>query len=221
MIKLDILPYPLYKFQIDPVLADEVLEHVKNLKFEKNLSNNNNLDMHINYYHEKLFTFFNESVNSVKQLYYRDEIDFPIVDCWANRYGPLEKISNHTHANGMISGVYYANAEENFGPTVFNINDPWCSDFFSDKSEYKLITIFKENYKQMRVRSEVIPEKGSLLLFPSHIFHFVKPNLNKKISRYTVSFNTFPSGIISFNPTSMLELKTVSVQDKQNGSKKE
>jgi len=220
MIKLDILPYPIYKFQIDASLADRILDHVQTIKYEKNRSNDNNLDVHINYYHEELIKFFENSIKTVKNIYFREHINFPIVDCWANRYGPLEKISNHTHSNSVISGLYYANAEENFGSTVFNILDPWCSGFFVDNTDYNLFRIYKDTYKLHKVKSEVFPEKGCLLLFPSHIYHSVKPNLNKNVPRYTISFNTFPSGVVSMNPTSILEINALSIHQKRNGLQK-
>lgn len=216
MKKLDILPYPIYKFQAQSSIVDEVLDCVQKLEFHRNTSNNSNMEIYFNFFHEELFNFFDESIKKVKNLYFKDEIEFPIVDCWANRYGPFEKMSNHTHSNSIISGLYYANHEENFGATSFSMSDPWCTDFVAD-GLYSIFHIYKDNYKQIRTYSDVMPEKGSLLLFPAHINHMVKPTINKTIPRYTISFNTFPSGIISTIDTGRLYINTPSVKQKMMG----
>ena len=216
MKKLDILPYPIYKFQAKDPLIDEVLGYIQELEFHRNTSNNSNMEIYFNFFHEELFNFFDESIAVVKNLYFKNEIEFPIVDCWANRYGPFDKMSSHTHSNSIISGLYYVNDAEDFGATSFSMNDPWCTNFVPD-GLYSTFYIYKDNYKQIKTYTDIMPEKGSLLLFPSHVHHTVKPNINKTISRYTISFNTFPSGIISTIDTGRLVIDTPSVKQKLMG----
>ena len=57
------------------------------------------------------------------------------------------------------------------------------------------------------------PVSGKLVLFPSHVKHKVLP-LTSNEDRYTISFNTFVSGVLGENNHSVyLNLKAKSVRE--------
>lgn len=217
MKKIDILSYPIYTFTCDNNLADEIYNSLRNLTYINSVDHNNNsMDTKHDFFHDDLFNFFDESISSLKQIYFSDQIEFPIVDCWVNRYGPLQSLRKHTHSNAVISGLYFVNEDINFGATNFNIVDPWCQNFLSDTPPYEIMTLYKQNPFPKTISGDIFPTKGSLLLFPSHIFHYVKPSKNTKNFRYTISFNCFPSGTFSENNTSKLSFEVNSIR-KRNG----
>ena len=87
----------------------------------------------------------------------------------------------HIHPNSSISGVFYVKVSENFGDIVFenpfleNISYCWEQEILN----YNNYTSCKWNVK---------PEENKLLLFPSFLRHYVKPNMSKD-DRICMSFN--------------------------------
>jgi uncharacterized protein (TIGR02466 family) len=204
MKQLEILSYPIYEFSCDENLVNDVKKHVESLDFFLSGS----FQLADNYYHKELFQFFNESVTQVKKLYYRESIDFPIVACWANKYNMMQNMNNHTHSNGVISGLFYVTTHEDSGPTLFNINNPW-TDFYDSRPHHML-----HIYDELKfVTDKIYPKAGTLLLFPSHMKHSVI-TMKKMESRYTISFNCFPKGVIGNAVTGRLTIDTLSVEDK-------
>lgn len=215
MIQLNVLHYPIYEFKCDTALSIDVYNYLQTLDFRKNIDRySNSMEIRESFFHEPLFNFFDESIAKVKQEYFSEELEFPIVDCWANRYGPLQSLGLHTHSNSIISGLFYVNEDENFGATNFSIPNPWCENFLSDSPSYMLLKLYKNSSNLKRISCDISPTVGTLLLFPAHIQHFVKPSKNTKNLRYTVSFNCFASGVFSNDNTSRLKLEAQSVRSK-------
>ena len=206
MKQLEILSYPIYEFSCDQNLVNDVKKHVESLDFFlKNASH-----LFDNYYHKELFQFFNESVTQVKNLYYKKSIEFPIVACWANKYTMMQKMNNHTHSNGVISGLFYVTSHEDSAPTLFNINNPW-TDFYSGPHDaYHMLHMYDE---PKFVTEKINPKAGTLLLFPSHMRHSVI-TMKKIETRYTIAFNCFPKGVMGDMTTGRLTIDTLSVEDK-------
>ena len=82
----------------------------------------------------------------------------------------------------MISGVYYLKAPKNCGNLVFRHPSP-CIEY--DWSKNKLT----ENIEYNSGLYNFVPKEGQLLLFPSWLEHFVRPNLNKTQERISIAFN--------------------------------
>ena len=87
----------------------------------------------------------------------------------------------HIHPNSSISGVFYVKVSQNFGDIVFenpfleNISYCWEQEILN----YNNYTSPKWNVK---------PKENKLLLFPSFLRHYVKPNLTNE-DRISISFN--------------------------------
>jgi len=204
MEKIDILSYPIYKFVCDDQLLQDVQEHVKTLEFK---SSQDNSDIFGDYVHDKLYEFFNDSVTQVKNKYYKKTVDFPIVACWANKYNTVQNMRSHTHSNGIISGLFYVSTHEKSSPTIFSMPDPWTN--FYD-TPYKMLSFYDNSAS---VTASVYPKAGTLLLFPSNMVHSVQATGSKE-TRYTISFNCFPSGTFFPYVTMALEVKALTVQER-------
>lgn len=196
---------PIYEFQSENSLVTEVLADLKQKQFTQYNSQNNTSGYFANYYHPGLFDFFERSIAEVQEIYYKENISFPIVDCWANKYVASQSLGLHTHSNGFISGVYYLNSLQT-GSTCFTMPNPW-----SHEDPYKTLTIYKNEDK---IIYEVFPSEGTLLLFPSQLKHYININKDIKQVKYSISFNAFPSGDVGNVTASTLSLHAISVREK-------
>lgn len=201
---------PIYEFQSDINLVNEVIADLKQKPFTEHISQNNTSGYFANYFHPKLFDFFEQSIAEVQKIYYKENISFPIVDCWANKYTASQSLALHTHSNGFISGVYYLNSLQTCS-TCFTMPNPW-----SHEDPYKTLTIYKNEDK---IIYEVFPTEGTLLLFPSQLKHYININKDMKKVKYSISFNAFPSGNLCDIAASTLSLHAISVREKIDWAK--
>jgi uncharacterized protein (TIGR02466 family) len=209
MKQLNILNYPIYKFENDLNLNQEIFNNLEKLQFRKVNDEGSSSKIYPNYFHEKLFNFFESCILQLKNKYFYDHLNFPIVDCWANKYNMMQTLRNHTHSNSVISGLYYVTTHANNGATCFGIPDPWTSNNVDEG--YDLLKICK---RKQFIQDDIYPSAGVLLLFPGHMSHHVK-TLNKPHElRYTIAFNAFPSGNIGLNDTGKLTIETVSLRQR-------
>ena len=87
--------------------------------------------------------YFTKAVMGIEQ-------NFRITTSWINKIPKEDWIQQHSHANSVISGVYYIDVpDDNMGDIVFD-----------DR--------------------KVTPKTNTLLLFPNNIFHAVEPNQSDK-----------------------------------------
>lgn len=116
-----------------------------------------------------------------------------ICSSWANRIPNGNIINKHTHANSYISGSFYLTGgspieffNTGLNDTVFN---------FAPAKEF--------DAGNMRTFGSIYfdVEPGQLLLFPSGLAHGVRENTGP--DRYSVAFNTLPSGLFG-EPTKQM-----------------
>lgn len=208
MKKIDAISIPFYEFHSGRELAEEVLADVKTKNFSVDALEQGNL--YNDYYHEKLFNFFESSVKSVKNLYYKDTLEFPIVDCWVNEYKTMNRLKHHYHSNSVISGVYYLTEHEKDYSTVFNANNPWT--YHSNNNAVTHLNVVKTDIPLV---GELVPEVGKLILFPASLMHYMSTiSPRDKVHRYTIAFNTFADGVVTEYPTTKLQIKSISVKEK-------
>jgi len=105
---------------------------------------------------------------------------------WANKQDFGNYIHQHFHANSQFSGVYYVDVPKKSGDIVFVQSGPGWS---TNDWEFNLLEWNDLNTKQKTFKSYT----GRLLLFPSHLKHFVKTSDSKE-SRYSIAFNYFVDG---------------------------
>ena len=104
-------------------------------------------------------------------------------NCWININGYKDYNREHSHPHSILSGVYYLNTPKNCGNIFFK--HP-CNDYFNYDWDNKNIV----NKNEYTSPEWWLPStEGNLYIFPGWLTHYVKPNLNKKEKRISLSFN--------------------------------
>lgn len=125
----------------------------------------------------------------------RIQIYFDTIICSADNIEPYITLSwlnltkhggyhhKHAHANSIISGVFYVNANKNYDKIIFYKNDYINNIEFVNK-----------NFNSYNSSSWwVETNERDLLLFPSHVPHSVPAHL-QNYDRISLSFNVFIKG---------------------------
>jgi len=195
MEKVQILPQTIYKFKCpDQSLITDTLNKLSNENWKSNTYNsrtaNGRLEKSKEY--EKLTIWFSDCLNLVKNNLKFQCDELKITQCWANKSGLDQWHHQHVHPNSMVSGIFYLT--DSNSKTWFSVRSIWTSftgDVYDDpfKVQYgnseELIIIHKQ---------ETI--SGDLIIFPSSLSHSVDQHKIEEFDRYTISFNSFPSGRI-------------------------
>ena len=107
---------------------------------------------------------------------------YSVSNLWANINNYKDSNESHVHQFCMLSGVYYLKAPKNSGNLVLK-HPSACLEY--DWNKTKMI----EHMEYNSALYNFVPKEGQLLLFPSWVEHFVKPNLNKTQERISIAFN--------------------------------
>lgn len=200
----------LYEFSIDQDLVDRSLEYFLNLdlKFqsigegydaEYSMMNHTNDGFIDCIYHEELFIEIQKCVDMVAEKHFTNT-KFAICDSWLTRSSFGQRSKQHCHAFSIFSGLLYMTDQEK-AETIFYLPDPFYS---------KHGTLWKPLMKQQPYMFTVKPVKGKLIIWDSSIEHKIGRMADKN-KRYTLAFNTFPTGLISKGLTAQLKLNVVDV----------
>ena len=131
----------------------------------------------------RLRKFFHNCILEYLKEIHKTEDKLKITQSWINRSKKGESHRLHHHPNSVISGVFYVYSEENSPHIQFYRSDVLPYQFNCDGfNEYT-----SDFYHQP-------PQIGALLLFPSHVSHFVEQN-NADTDRLSISFNTTFDGV--------------------------
>lgn len=90
----------------------------------------------------------------------------------------------HKHPFSLLSGVFY-------------LTDSNTKTWFSEPSIWERVKFVNDiplTRKSTDAVSQISSEKGKLIVFPSFLLHSVDSHMNSEEPRYTMSFNSFPSG---------------------------
>jgi uncharacterized protein (TIGR02466 family) len=153
-------------------------------------SNFNNIskDKYILEYMEmgRIRKFIEENIKTyLKQVVCADDkVSLRITQSWLNYTESGRSHHRHTHPNSYISGVFYFNA------------DPELDRIYFLKEDYKQILVNPQTFNHWNSTSWWLPVgTGDLLIFPSSLMHMVDNTVSKE-TRISLSFNTFPVGMI-------------------------
>jgi uncharacterized protein (TIGR02466 family) len=121
-----------------------------------------------------------------------------ITNMWANIANPNRRHGMHHHPNCFLSGLVYIKTPKNCGPTVF-------------ASPRVLTKNLEPTYlKKNEFNADVFvmpPEKGRMLMWPSHVPHAVEEGrANETEERIVVAFNIMIRGLIE-GSTARLDLR--------------
>tara|TARA_B100001989_G_scaffold4199_1_gene2853 strand:+ start:154 stop:765 length:612 start_codon:yes stop_codon:yes gene_type:complete len=112
---------------------------------------------------------------------YKSQTELYITQSWLNTIGFGGGLSAHHHPNSIISGVWYPEITMGQTPSIHFCN--------FQKSSNILLNVDDNNLYNSDTMYAPI-QSGNLILFPSNLYHGVKPNTTDK-NRYSLSFNTW------------------------------
>lgn len=134
------------------------------------------------------------------ELYFRnflkikENTSFYLLNSWINNHKPGDYAQPHCHKNSIFSGVYYIKmptdfkngGDLSFEKGYFNNIGVAPSSFHFEFDEYNHINA--DTYK-------ITPKNGTLVLFPSYLWHSVTRN-NTDEDRISLAFNFYAKGSI-------------------------
>ncbi len=114
------------------------------------------------------------------------ELDFYITQSWLNITKPGSVLHHeHSHANSIISGVFYISTEED---DKITFTDPNARVNERIKFEPKESNIWNSTVCSFPVYT------NALILFPSWLNHMIEVNEKATTDRISLAFNTFARG---------------------------
>ena len=124
-----------------------------------------------------------ELFNMQEEIYQKEHLSLKPVcgNMWANINYPKCFNRPHIHPNSLFSGVYYVTAPKNSGNFMIYDPRPGVQMAMPNRKEGKLPT---ELWREVHYE----PVAGRCIMFPSWLWHEVKPNQSNDI-RISVSFN--------------------------------
>lgn len=204
MNKIQIPSGYIFEFFDESNLADVILNDVNDKTLDWATSKTGNQRVEIfsnlvyphetNYINRKVFSWFDDCLEKVRKYYFTSG-KLSIVDAWIHRSNFGEKSSSHWHSMSMFSGLFYLTDHTNT-LTYFEMPDD-----FHNRYDGIFGTILKKD--QIKISSN--PKKGKLLIWPSHIKHYVDIHRYKD-TRYTLAFNAFLEGNLCNIPGARLNI---------------
>ena len=182
-------------FSVPPLMSafyphkdfDEIVNYVKGLQYETtngSIDNSQSVDSFV--LNKDIFSNFNEFIEDcVKE--YTDKIfvtdqELNVTQSWANRTKIGQEHHYHDHPNSILSGVFFLKS----GSPIKFLNNRYHSFQLEHKKNVNSYNQYNQNVY------EFSSEPRILILFPSYLTHYVPVNTGG--DRYSLSFNTFPSG---------------------------
>jgi len=110
---------------------------------------------------------------------YDPRVRLDINAMWAIVNAPGASNQAHIHSGSLWSGVYYVAAEDNAGDIEFT--DPRTANLMRQP-------VFAKRPAHAQNLARYSPVPGRLLIFPSWLYHAVRPNLSGS-ERVIISFN--------------------------------
>jgi len=191
-----------YVTYINDIDNTKIIEHVDNLRNNvpnvrrqrSNVGGFQTVDIHPLPYDfsetEKLFNnYIKPAVSTILDIW---QLPYNInsLSYWYNLNSKWTYNREHIHADAAVSGVYYVKVPSNSGRIVFN----------RSVTEYDRMNHIQRQYIQNHLEVNnpetnnvhwFAPLEGMLVLFPSHVSHYVEQNTTEEEndSRISISFN--------------------------------
>jgi uncharacterized protein (TIGR02466 family) len=110
-----------------------------------------------------------------------------VTQSWVSQKNPGEGHHSHVHPNSILSGVYYFDDGEDLAPIYFHKNSESNTFSLQVQMDNKKLSSKPQCWETF----SLIPKKGMLILFPSHLHHSVGINTSN-VSRKSLAFNIIP-----------------------------
>ena len=191
----NLFPTPVFRSNID--IDADTKEFLINSSFERMSSGNGNFTKD-NYILDnkvckgfvgKLFCQLELFVDSYLRI---DDSNFEwyMSNSWVVEHEPNDYAHMHSHANSLISGVYYLDVTEDSGDITFH-KPTGMTNIFHMSTDIP----FKEYTPINSGTWSFEPRDGDIILFPSHLFHSIGMNVTNKL-RYSLAFNFHIKGAL-------------------------
>lgn len=198
MEKVSILPQFVYKFTCpSSELLHDTLFLLKNEAWKHNINNflsEDNL-LHKNPAYHYISEWFHECLQKVKEDLEMECDELKITQCWANKSEFKQWHHPHIHSNSIVSGVFYVT--DSNSSTWFSTSSIW--NLLSGENSDNVKLTYNNNKNSIIHKQQTI--QGDLIIFPSSLYHSVDEHLILDSDRYSISFNSFPSGKIGNFPS--------------------
>ena len=181
------VPVQFYNLSLDTSALISYFYKLKNENIGNIISNeggwqSENLNLNINDLQPLIKNFQTPILNYSKICKFKENLIFKIDNMWCNINEYKDYNISHIHPNFLFSGVYYLKTPKDCGNLVFEhpcdyLEYDWNKNFIQDYDTHNSAIL------------KFLPKKNYLFLFPSWLKHYVKPNLNKKEDRISISFN--------------------------------
>ena len=192
---LEILPQKIFKFKCDPDLIKKSLINLEDEDWKDHeqwrVSQSTDVRLNKNPKYSDLYKWIKKCLMEVK-----NELNFKctrleITQSWANRSQKGQSMWSHAHPNSFVSGILYLTNSN--ASTFFCMDSIWTNYYQNASHTLQLKTIEHDDlvvtHKQQTVQ-------GDLIIFPSNLVHMVDDHNIGDYDRYTISFNSFPAGVI-------------------------
>jgi uncharacterized protein (TIGR02466 family) len=188
MLVNNLFPTAVAGFELGRDLSEVEREHLFNLETRPNQGNVTSVDNNV--LNKPELQSLTEFLNNSQQEYFttvyapKTDANLCITQSWVNYTKPGQFHHKHAHPNSLISGVFYIQAAKETDKLYF----------------------FKDGFQQLKVIPKdfnvynsdswwLAAATGTLYLFPSSLTHMVE-QVKGEDTRISLSFNTFPRGII-------------------------
>jgi len=171
---------------------DDIVNYIKGLQYRTNIrrcqDNEKSVDTFVlkNNILCNLNEFIKDCVKEYTDKIFVSDQELRVTQSWVNRNKLGQEHHYHYHPNSILSGVFFLQSSQDKAPIKFFNNQKDSFDLEFKKS-------VADPYNEYTNSSFKYPSQPRVLvLFPSYIPHCVP--VNTGVDRYSLSFNTFPSG---------------------------
>ena len=188
---IEVCPQKIYEFQADDDLTSLTKSLLVNQEWTSNVTKEgwltNALSRDKRLHNDERFKPFTNWLEECIELV-RSEQNYEceklsITQMWGSIGGYKSWHQTHTHNYSIISGVFYLTNSN--ARTWFSVPSIW------ERLNHSM-PVTRHNTTEPI--SKITSEKGKLIIFPSSLTHSVDEHMDPENNRYTMSFNTFPSG---------------------------
>jgi uncharacterized protein (TIGR02466 family) len=192
---LNLFGVPIYVNNIK--IKEKEKDFLINTNYERLKINNGCISVDKYILNDKKISNLKKNILNVLNNYLYDElkikkiIKFQLLNSWCMKHKKNDYSHEHNHPNSFISGILYLKTNEKSGSLIFKKNH---NNLFSKtiNIEFDEFNIVNSDYWS------IIPKEGDIVLFPSHLHHYVTENNNDE-DRYCCAFNFYPRGIFGSN----------------------
>ena len=184
---------PVFKTHVDVSKVD-----LSNIKWIKNYENWISASQHV--LDDPALTEFSKQISENIAEYFSgilgasQMVKMYVTESWFNKTEQGQSHHRHWHPNSILSSVIYLDSEGDSGRIKFITSQ-------YDTIEYNIV---ENNIYNSRSWS-VLPEVGTMLIFPSNVEHLVE-TYNGNRPRLSLSFNTFVKGDINVDSLTRLKI---------------